>query len=407
MAALFDYVASLMKKAPQIYSRYLENMPACQRRNLRPFGKTQGSHIVRDDKKLCNFSSNNYLGLAQHPALRARAMEWTQAWGTGTGASRLVCGNLELFQKIEEKLARAKGKEAALLMASGYQTNATVLAALLNRRILGADPLVYCDELNHASIHQGCRSAGVRPIRYRHNDPDHLETCLRQDAQQNRPRFIITESVFSMDGDRPNLDQLIDLSDKYGAFLYLDEAHAMGVLGPDGFGLATPYGDRVDLVMGTFSKALGSFGAYVACSAKLRDFLINRCPGLIYSTGLPPAILGANDAALDLVPQMTAERHWLQGAAERVRRAFHEAGLDIGGSTTQIIPVIVGSEEKALGLSAVLEANGILGVAIRPPSVAQGESRIRFTITAAHEDADIDRLIAGTIEAARVLNVLS
>ncbi|PCJ58213.1 MAG: 8-amino-7-oxononanoate synthase [Rhodospirillaceae bacterium] len=396
-----------MTKVFQAYSRFLENLPTTQRRRLRLFGKTQDSHITRGGETFCNFSSNNYLGLAQHPALRARAIAWTEAWGTGTGASRLVCGNLELFERVEAKLAKAKRKETALLMASGYQTNVTVLATLLNRRILGAEPLVYCDTLNHASIHQGCQSAGVRQIRYRHNDLDHLESRLAQDAQENRPRFILTESVFSMDGDRPDLDRLVEISTKYDAFLYLDEAHAMGVLGPDGFGLATEYGDRVDMVMGTFSKALGSFGAYVACSAKLRDFLINRCPGLIYSTGLPPAVLGANDAALDLVPKMAAERAWLQGAAERVRHAFHDAGLDIGGSTTQIIPVIVGSEEKALRLSAALEKDGLLGVAIRPPSVSVGESRIRFTITAAHDDGDIDRLIESTVWAARDLRIVS
>jgi len=395
-----------MKKASQIYAHFLENLPALRRRTLRHFGKTQGGHIARDGKRLCNFSSNNYLGLAQHPALRERAIAWTEAWGTGTAASRLVCGNLELFEKIETKLAKAKRKEAALLMASGYQTNAAVLATLLNRRILGAEPLVYSDELNHASIHQGCRSAGARQIRYRHNELDHLESLLREDAGEDRPRFILTESVFSMDGDRPDLDQLVEISNKYDAFLYLDEAHATGVLGPEGFGLATKYGDQVDLVMGTFSKALGSFGAYVACSAKLRDFLINRCPGLIYSTGLPPAVLGANDAALDLVPKMAAERAWLEGASGRVRQAFRDAGLDIGGSTTQIIPVIVGPEDKALRLSAALEEAGILGVAIRPPSVSEGESRIRFAITAAHVNADIDRLIESTVQAARDLRVI-
>ncbi|MBN4016295.1 8-amino-7-oxononanoate synthase [Rhodospirillaceae bacterium AH-315-P19] len=396
-----------MTKAFQAYSRFLENLPATRQRYLRSFGKTQGSRITRDGKTFCNFSSNNYLGLAQHQALRARAIAWTEAWGTGTSASRLVCGNLDLFERVEAKLAKAKRKEAALLMASGYQTNVTVLATLLNRRILGAEPLVYCDALNHASIHQGCQSAGVRQIRYRHNDLDHLESRMAQDAQEKRPRFILTESVFSMDGDRPDLDRLVEISTKYDAFLYLDEAHAMGVLGPDGFGLAAEYGDRIDMVMGTFSKALGSFGAYVACSARLRGFLINRCPGLIYSTGLPPAVLGANDAALDLVPKMAAERAWLQGAAERVRHAFHDAGLDIGGSTTQIIPVIVGSEEKALRLSAALERDGLLGVAIRPPSVSVGESRIRFTITAAHADDDIDRLIESTVRAARDLRIVS
>ena len=396
-----------MKKASQAYHRFLDQLPEQRRRSLRAFGKTDGSRIEQAGKVLCNFSSNNYLGLAQHPALRERAVEWTKAWGTGSGASRLVCGNLELFEKVEAKLAMAKRKEAALILASGYQTNVSVLAALLHSRILEADPLVYSDALNHASIHQGCRAAGIQQIHYRHNDLGHLASLLREGEREKRPRFILTESVFSMDGDRADIEQLIGIADKYGAFLYLDEAHATGVLGPDGFGLATQYGDQIDLVMGTFSKALGSFGAYVACSAKLRDFLINRCPGLIYSTGLPPAILGANDAALDLVPQMTAERAWLEGAAEHVRQGFRDLGLDIGPSTTQIIPIIVGAEETALRMSAALEEDGILGVAIRPPTVPEGESRIRFAITAAHDDADLDRLIESTVQAARDFCVLS
>ena len=395
-----------MKKASQAYDRFLDQLPAQRRRSLRAFGKTNGSRIERAGRVLCNFSSNNYLGLAQHPALRERAVEWTEAWGTSSGASRLVCGNLELFERVEAKLAAAKHKEAALILASGYQTNASVLAALLNPRILEADPLVYSDTLNHASVHQGCRAAGIRPIPYHHNDLDHLESLLREDKQKKRPRFILTESVFSMDGDKADIEQLVGIADKYGTFLYLDEAHATGVLGPDGFGLATGYGDRIDLVMGTFSKALGSFGGYVACSAKLRDFLVTRCPGLIYSTGLPPAILGANDAALDLVPQMTAERAWLEGATERVRQGFSDLGLDIGPSTTQIIPVIVGAEETALQMSSALEESGILGVAIRPPTVPEGESRIRFAVTAAHNDADLDWLIASTVQTAREICVL-
>ncbi len=395
-----------MKQAPQAYHHFLENLPANRRRRLRAFGKTDGSRIEREGKTLCNFSSNNYLGLAQHPALRERAIAWTEAWGTGSGASRLVCGNLELFEKIEAKLARAKRKEAALVMASGYQTNVAVLAALLNRRVLEAEPLVYFDALNHASLHQGCRAAGARQICYHHNDLDHLESLLREGRRENRPRFIVTESVFSMDGDQADIRQLIEIADKYGAFLYLDEAHATGVLGPEGFGLAAEYGDRIDLVMGTFSKALGSFGAYVVCSEKLRSFLVNRCPGLIYSTALPPGVLGANDAALDLVPKMAAERAWLQDAAAHVRHVFRQAGLDIGRSTTQIIPVIVGSEENALRLSIALETNDILGIAIRPPTIPEGESRIRFAITATHDDADIERLTRVTVKAARELRLI-
>jgi 8-amino-7-oxononanoate synthase len=181
---------------------------------------------------LINFSSNDYLGLARHPALTARASEWAERWGTGAGASRLVTGNLDLFAAIEEKIARAKGTEAALVLGSGFLLNGTVLAALFERDAVGPEPLVFSDRLNHASIHHGCRAAGVRQVRYRHNDMNHLEHLLERHAADEAARFIITESVFGMDGDRADLARLVELSDRHGAFLYVDEAHATGVLGP-------------------------------------------------------------------------------------------------------------------------------------------------------------------------------
>jgi 8-amino-7-oxononanoate synthase len=220
---------------------------------------------------------------------------------------------------------------------------------------------------------------------------DHLETLLQANAGKPGVRFIVTETVFSMDGDRVDVDVLTGLAERYGAFLYVDEAHATGVLGQNGFGLAA--GHSVDLAMGTFSKGLGGFGAYVACSRKLREYLINRCSGFIYSTALPPAVLGAMDAALDLLPSMEAERRRLQAMAERVRLAFRSAGIDVGASSTQIIPAIVGSEELALSMAGELETKGILGIAIRPPSVPHGASRIRFALSASHSDEDIERLI--------------
>jgi 8-amino-7-oxononanoate synthase len=343
---------------------------------------------------LINFSSNDYLGLARHPALTARASEWAERWGTGAGASRLVTGNLDLFAAIEEKIARAKGTEAALVLGSGFLLNGTVLAALFERDAVGPEPLVFSDRLNHASIHHGCRAAGVRQVRYRHNDMNHLEHLLERHAADEAARFIITESVFGMDGDRADLARLVELSDRHGAFLYVDEAHATGVLGPRGFGLSPAFPGRVDLVMGTFSKALGGYGAYLACSKTLRDYLVNKCAGLIYSTALPPPVLGAIDAALDLVPGLEDERRALHGNADRLRDALKAAGFDCGRSSTQIVPVILGVDEAVLAASRALEEEGMLAIAIRPPTVPRGTSRIRFALSAQHSAGDVDRLAA-------------
>ncbi|WP_420886870.1 aminotransferase class I/II-fold pyridoxal phosphate-dependent enzyme, partial [Candidatus Magnetaquicoccus inordinatus] len=238
-------------------------------RQMRLLTSVQDGSVFINHRELLNFSSNNYMGLAAHPLLLQRAIAWTKQWGCGASASRLVCGNLAPFATIEEKLARGKGSEAALLFNSGFQANSAVLTALLDRHVLGADPLVFTDRLNHASLHHGCQCAGVRQIRYRHNDLNHLQSLLQQHADRSGPRFILSETVFSMDGDRCDVPALIALKEKYGAFLYLDEAHATGVFGKNGFGLTADYAEQIDLVMGTFSKGLGSFGAYIACSQLL------------------------------------------------------------------------------------------------------------------------------------------
>lgn len=363
------------------------------RRTLRPVRPDGGGRLIRDGRPLLNFSSNDYLGLSRHPLLISRAAEWTRRWGAGSTASRLVCGTLEPHAAVEAKLARLKGTEAALLLNSGWQANAAVLPALFDRDTLGGEPLVFTDRLNHASLHHGCAAAGVRQIRFRHNDLDHLDALLTREAETPGRRFIVTESVFSMDGDRADVETLADIADRHDAFLFLDEAHATGVLGPNGMGLAGLAKGRVDLAMGTFSKALGGFGAYVAGSRALCDYLVNRCGGLIYATALPPGVIGAMDAALDLVPRMEVERARLQANAERVRAAFRALGIDSAASSTQIVPAMVGAEADALALSQRLEDHGALGIAIRPPTVPAGTSRIRFALSAAHSDSDIDTLI--------------
>jgi 8-amino-7-oxononanoate synthase len=395
-----------MSRLDHLLSRRLDSLSERHRlRSVRAVAPRGQGKVARDGRLLINFSSNDYLGLAMHPALISRAREWTEALGTGAGASRLVCGTLEAHERIEAKVAAFKGTEAALVFASGFQANTTVLPALLDRRTMGATPLVFADAFIHASLHHGCRAAGISPLFFRHSDLAHLEELLAAKAGDDSPRLIVTESVFSMDGDRADVPALTALARHYDAFLYLDEAHATGVFGERGAGLAALARGEVDLVMGTFSKALGSFGAYVAGSRTLRDYLINRCAGFIYSTALPPPVLGAIDAALDLVPRMDAERRDLQRLAERLRLGLRAAGFDTGPSTTHIVPVLTGEEAQTMALSATLEREGLLGVAIRPPTVPPGASRVRFALTAAHSADDVDRLVAALTRAARPVAV--
>jgi 8-amino-7-oxononanoate synthase len=360
-------------------------------RQLADSHRLPDGRIERDGLPLLDFSSNDYLGLARHPEVKRRAADFLERWGAGSAASRLVTGNLPPHAVIEAKLAAGKGAEAALVLASGFQANAGLLPALLDAVLWDKPPVVLADRLNHASLLHGVQAAGTRQVRFRHNDMGHLEELLAKHQGQG-PCFIVTETVFSMDGDRADLEALVWLADRYDAFLYLDEAHATGVLGPNGMGLAHGLAGPNCLVMGTFSKGMGSFGAYAACSATLKAYLVNRCAGLIYATALPPAVLGAIDAALDLVPGMEAERRHLAVLAADFRSRLGAAGEDHGASSTQIVPLMVGSERSALDLAAALKAQGMLAIAIRPPTVPPGGSRLRFAFAAHHAAEDVARL---------------
>ncbi len=359
------------------------------RRSLLTVAARDARIIGAEGHSYINFASNDYLGLRFNQELIARAVEWAETYGVGSGASRLVTGNLDLFAPIESKIAALKGKPAALVMASGFQTNAAVLQALFDVTVLGAEPLVFADRLNHASMHFGCQAAGVRQLRYRHCDAAHLAELLSRYQGDERPRFILTESVFSMDGDVAPLADIARLAREHDACLVVDDAHATGILGRGGAGLS----GEADIVIGTFSKALGGFGGYVASTETMRDYLINRCGGIIYSTALPPPVLGAIDAALDLVPGMDAERAYVARLAARFRVGASAIGLDTGVSTTQIVPVILGSPDSAIAMSGCLKRAGLWASAIRPPTVPIGTARLRLAFTAAHEESDIDRLL--------------
>lgn len=361
---------------------------AGRRRRLRTVTPLEGMEVEREGRRLVNFSSNDYLGLARDPRLLVEE-------APGATASRLVCGTLPIHDRLEAELRRLKGTEACLVMGSGFQTNGGVLTALLDPDIAGPAPRAFIDRLGHASMYEGLRAAHVHPTRFRHNDLGHLEELLRKHPAEGSLRLIVTESVFSMDGDRANLKGLADLAEAHDAFLYVDEAHATGILGPGGAGLC---GDpqvkgRVDSVMGTFGKALGGYGAFVTCGSTLRDWLVNRCRAFLYSTALPPSCTASALRALELLPELEAERAFVARQSERVRAGLRRLGLDTLASDTQIIPAVMGSDHDTLAATQALEEAGILAVAIRPPTVPPGSGRLRFTVTAAHTPSSIDQLL--------------
>ena len=280
-----------------------------------------------------------------------------------------------------------KGTEAALIFNSGFQANVSLLPALTDK-----NSLILSDALNHNSIVHGALLSRCAVQRFDHNDLDHLVRLLEENRNGNYSRIlIVTESVFSVDGDRSDIDGLAGIAEDFDTLLMVDEAHATGVLGPHGMGLAC--GKGVDLIMGTFGKACGSFGAYVACSREMRDYLINTCSGFIYSTAMPPSVVGSIDAALELIPGMDRERLNLQFHAQMFRDDLQEMGWDTGSSTTQIVPVIIGEEREALSLSDRLRKEGILASALRPPTVRSGRSSIRFGLTSLHTDEDLEMVV--------------
>ncbi len=366
-----------------IYSRKLNNV------DLDP---VPSAYIYLNGKPLLNFSSNDYLALSRHPLLIQRSQEFINRWGIGMCSSRLVAGNLAIYEELENQLAVAIGKPAALILGSGYQANISVIEALLDASVLKSKPIVFCDRYCHASMLAMTHHLSHLK-RFKHNDLVHLENLLKKESKNKSPKFILVESLYSMDGDKTNLEKLIALAGEYEAFIYVDDAHSVGMFGVSGWGIASEFSQHIDLIVGTFSKALGSYGSYVACSKMVREFLVNKCKGLIYSTAISPAVAGAISAAIDLIPTLHETRMMVVNHAKRLRHFFKENNVDYGLSETHIVPWIVGDADKTMRVSEKLIEKGILAVCIRPPTVPKGTSRIRFCITAQHTDADIDYLI--------------
>ena len=354
-------------------------------RSLREVEGPPGTTIVIDGRKLLQFSSNNYLGLANHPRLKAAAMAAVERYGVGSGASRLVCGNLDLNRKLEEKLAQLKKKEAALLYSTGYMANLGVIAALA-----GEGDLILSDEFNHASIVDACRLSRAQTRVYPHKRMDELEKLLAGAGSSNR-RLIVTDGIFSMDGDIAPLPDLVDLAEKYECLLMVDDAHATGVLGPNGGGTGDHFGlaEKIDVAMGTFGKALGGFGAFVAGDRNLRELLINCSRPFMFTTGLPPSVLAAGIAALEVVEEEPEMRARLWDNANLLRNGIEEMGFTLAGGETQIIPLLAGDASLAMEMSSLLREEGVYIQGIRPPSVPPGSSRLRITVSAAHTRGEL------------------
>lgn len=351
----------------------------------------QAARIVVDGRQFLNFSSNDYLGLANDPVLKRAGIEAIQRYGAGAGASRLVCGNLQPYRQLEDKLARFKNKEAAIVFASGYAANVGAIPDLVGE----ADVLII-DKLDHASIIDGARLSGATVRVYPHKNLKKLEDILRQ-CEKFRRRLIVTETVFSMDGDLAPLAEIVALKEKYNSWLMVDEAHATGLFGPNRRGIAEAAGveDQIDVTLGTLSKALGSAGGFVAGSQTLIDYLRNRARSLIYSTALPPAVCAAATAALDFVMSEDGHkrRDKLWRNVSELKNGLAKLGIQ-NQSRSAIIPILVGDEQRAVEISQQFFQRGIFVPAIRYPTVPKSKARLRVTVTAGHTSEEISEFLS-------------
>jgi 8-amino-7-oxononanoate synthase len=370
-------------------------------RRLRLISGPQGPRVLLDGKPVLLLCSNNYLGLADHPRVREAAAEAAMRWGVGAGASRLVSGTMTVHRRLEERLAAFEGSEACVLFGSGYLANLGVIGALA-----GAGDTVFSDALNHASIIDGCRLSRARVVVYRHLDTEHLEWSLAQHGGEGR-RLIVTDSVFSMDGDLAPLSEIVTLAREHGARVMVDEAHATGALGPDGRGAVAQAGlqGEVDVLVGTLGKALGSYGAYVCANATMVRYLINAARSLIFSTAPgPPAMAGALQA-LELLSERPERVERLRAGARTLRFALAAEGFPVETDEMHIVPLIVGDERAALALCQAALERGVFAQAIRPPTVPTGTSRLRLAVMATHTHEELQRAARALGEAARELGL--
>ena len=360
-------------------------------RRTRLVSGPQGPRVLLDGKPVLLLCSNNYLSLADEPRVRQAAAEAAMRWGVGAGASRLISGTMTVHRRLEERLAAFKGREAALLFGSGYLANTGTIAALAR-----PGDVIFSDQLNHASIIDGCRLSRADVFVYDHCDVEHLEWGIER--AEGRGALIVTDSVFSMDGDVAPLEQLVGLAEDHGLRVLVDEAHGTGALGPGGRGAVAEAGleDRVDVVVGTLGKALGSYGAYVACDRSMARYLLNATRTFIFSTALPPPAVAGAMAALELLEEQPGRVEKLASNSAVLRAELEREGFGIGGSRTQIVPLVIGEAELAVRICETVLARGVFAQAIRPPTVATGTSRLRLAVMASHHEDEL-RFAARTI----------
>ncbi len=369
-------------------------------RRLRLIESPQGPRVQLDGQPVLLLCSNDYLGLADSAEVRDAAAQAALRWGAGAGASRLISGNMAPHRRLEERLAAFKGYEAALLFGSGYLANVGAISALAGR-----GEVVFSDELNHASIVDGCRLARAETFVYRHGDVEHLAWGLSEAGE--RASLIVTDGVFSMDGDVAPLEDLVRLARDHDCRLMVDEAHATGAIGPGGRGSVAAAGlsGEVDLVVGTLGKALGSYGAYVCASGEMREYLLNTARSFIFSTAPPPPAVGAALAGLSVLEAEPERVERLRANAAVLREALAAEGLPAGGGESQIVPLEVGDAVRTMELCERLLERGVFAQGIRPPTVPAGSSRLRFSVMATHEPVELRDAARLTGEAARELGI--
>ena len=373
----------------EIFKQHLEQLKRKGLyRNLRVIQGEQGPWVELEGKQVLNLSSNNYLGMASHPKLKEASALAAHSYGCGSGASRLICGTLDLHEILEKRLAQFMKTEAALVFNSGYAANVGIISSVVGKR-----DVVFSDEFNHASIVDGCRLSRAEVVIFPHNDMTMLEEKISSSFHQNpdRRRLIVVDGVFSVDGDLAPLPEMVRLADTYDVLLMVDEAHATGTVGPGGRGALAHFGveGKVHIIMGTLGKALGGFGAFAAGSRGLIDYLINTSRSLIFSTALPPSVLSSALAALDVLEENPSLVVKVQENAGYMRKELKALGYDVLSSHTPILPVIIGETSLSTEFSELLLKEGVLAVALRPPTVPEGTSRIRVTVMATHTREDL------------------
>ena len=359
-------------------------------RTRRQITGPQKPSLVSDGRALLSFCSNDYLGLANHPATIEALRNALPETGLGGAASHLICGHHDAHHALEQRLAAFTGRSSALFFSTGYMANMGVISALAGR-----GDTIFSDRLNHASIIDGCILSRARVRRYGHGDVAALESML---AETSGHKLVVTDGVFSMDGDVAPLTELARVCRRHDALLVVDDAHGLGVLGPQGRGSVAELGlseDEVPVLIGTLGKAVGTSGAFVAGPALLIDYLVQKARTYIYTTAMPPALAVATCASLDVIERDDDRRAHVLGLVSRFRREASAMGYALMDSRTPIQPIMVGDNWSALALSRALEARGLLVSAIRPPTVPEGEARLRVTFSAAHTEADLDRLLQG------------